>query len=206
MKLELGPAAELAQTLRLQSTSSVMRLAWCAKRWQVSSVHIRSSGMGPAWWKPYHPYSAYSRGPYTNTVYLCACVRVSEWGSEIVRRMMGMGCVFSINMFQPLPGKARCSTGPSANAIESRSKYTGRFMLLMAMLMDQIECYKFQQLMDNLPPTLITADGHWNVFWGEQTSGPSSVFRPVLPFWNNVTLYKQSTLAVVKAKKQAAAS
>lgn len=72
-------------------------------------------------------------------------------------------------MTQPLPEKARCSTGPGANAIKSRAKYTRRFMLPMAKLIGQIECYKFQQQTDDLPPTLITADSHWSAFWGEQT-------------------------------------
>lgn len=76
----------------------------------------------------------------------------------------------------------------------------------MAMLIGQIECYKFQQQTDDLPQTLITADRHWNMLWGEQTFGLSSVFKPVLSFWNSVTLYKQSALAAVKAKKRAAAS
>lgn len=107
-------------------------------------------------------------------------------------------------MTQPLPGKTRCSTGPSANAIISRAKYTRRFMLLMAMLIGQIECYKFQQQTDDLPRTLITADRCWNVFWGEQTLGLGSVFRPVLSSWDNVTLLKWGTLAVVK--KRAVAS
>ena len=55
-------------------------------------------------------------------------------------------------MTQPLPGKTRCSTDPSANAIKSSAKYTCRFMLLMATLIGQIECYKFQQQTDDLPP------------------------------------------------------
>lgn len=78
-------------------------------------------------------------------------------------------------------------------------------MLLMATLIGQIECYKAQQQTGDLPPTLITADRRWNVFWGEQTFGRSSVFGPVLSFWDNVTLYKQSTLGVVVAKEKAAA-
>lgn len=81
-------------------------------------------------------------------------------------------------MTQPLPGKARCSAGPGANAITSRAKYTHRFVLPMATLIGQIECYKFQQQTNDLPRTLITADRLWNVLWGEHTLGLSSASGP----------------------------
>lgn len=74
MKLGLGPAAEGAQTLRLQSASSVMRLAWRAKRWQASSVHISSSRTGLLWGKPYHPCRAQS-----GHVWESVCVCVGMW-------------------------------------------------------------------------------------------------------------------------------
>lgn len=106
---------------------------------------------------------------------------------------------------EPLSAKARCSTGPGANVIKAWAKYTRRFMLLMAMLIRQIECYKFQQHRDDLPGTLITADSRWNVFWGEQQPGPSSESRPVLLLWDRLTLYEQDTSATVHARKRAAA-
>lgn len=109
-------------------------------------------------------------------------------------------------MTQRLPGKTRCSTGSSANAIKSRAKYTCTFMLLMVQLIGHFECYKFQQQTDDLPWTQIIADMHWNMFWAKQIFGLSSVFKPLLSFWDNVTFYKQSTSAVVEAKTRANAT
>jgi len=186
-----------------------MRLAWCAKRWQASSVRIRSSRTGPLWEKPCHPY-------WVSKSMARMWDRVSrkvhkkgrratwwEWlwaGSSSVS-VLTSETYQQINMLQTLPGKARCSTGSRANAIKCRAKYTCRFMFPMPMLIAQIECYKFQQLKDNLLWTLITADRRWNVVWGEQT-----VLRLLLSSWVNVTLWKQSTLTekllLAKAKKK----
>lgn len=184
---------ELVQTLRLPCTSSVMRLAWCAKHWQLSSVHIMSSRT-----KNHTTLTGLTLGEEGRKELLRMHV---QWKERA--RVTSRQCLRStIDMTQPLPGKPRCSTGPCANAIISRAKYTCRFMLLMAKLIGQIECCNFQQQTDDLPRTLITADRHWNVFWGEQTFGLSSVFRPTLSFWDSVTLYKQSALAVVKGKEK----
>lgn len=74
---------ELVQTLRLLCTSSVMRLAWCAKRWQPSSVHIMSSRTSPLWEKPYHSYWAYLGGGGEEGVTEDACAMKGESESDI---------------------------------------------------------------------------------------------------------------------------